>query len=56
MLRGLTENERDAFTARELFNDFIQEAVAGSASQAPEYNPLSNFGHESGDFVFVRKR
>jgi len=56
LLRGLTENERDAFTASELFNDFIQEAVAGSASQAPEYNPLSNSGHESGDFVFVRKK
>jgi len=56
MLRGLTENERDAFTARELFNDFIQETVAGGASQTPEYNPLSNSGHEGGDFVFVRKQ
>jgi len=44
------------FTAEELFYDYIKERVAGKSEQTPEYNPLRNSGHESGDFVFVRKR
>jgi hypothetical protein len=54
-LIGLTGLDKDVFTAGELFRDFIQERVAGSARQTPEYSPLRNSGHESGDFVFIRK-
>ena len=54
-LTGLTQMERQSFTASELFRDFVQERVAGKADQTPEYNPLRNSGHESGDFVFIRK-
>lgn len=54
-LTGLTKMDRGSFTASELFRDFVQERVAGKANQTPEYNPLRNSGHESGDFVFVRK-
>jgi uncharacterized caspase-like protein len=54
-LTGLNQMEKSSFTASELFRDFVQERVAGRASQTPEYNPLRNSGHESGDFVFVRK-
>jgi caspase domain-containing protein len=54
-LTGLTKMERATFTGAELFRDFVQERVAGKADQTPEYNPLRNSGHESGDFVFVRK-
>lgn|GEM_PF-5113598 len=54
-LTGLARMERNSFTASELFRDFIQERVAGRANQTPEYNPLRNSGHESGDFVFIRK-
>jgi len=55
-LTGLTKMERNRFTGAELFRDFVQERVAGKADQTPEYNPLRNSGHESGDFVFVRKQ
>ncbi|HEX5701804.1 MAG TPA: caspase family protein [Pyrinomonadaceae bacterium] len=55
-LTGLTKIERNSFTGAELFRDFVQERVAGKADQTPEYNPLRNSGHESGDFVFVRKQ
>lgn len=54
LLRGLTQMEKSEFTAGELFRDFVEESVAGRAQQTPEYNPLRNSGHESGDFVFVR--
>jgi hypothetical protein len=54
-LTGLAQMDKGTFTASELFRDFVQERVAGKANQTPEYNPLRNSGHESGDFVFVRK-
>jgi hypothetical protein len=54
-LIGLTQTEKTEFTAAELFRDFIQERVAGRSDQTPEYNALRNSGHDSGDFVFVRK-
>ncbi|HLL70596.1 MAG TPA: caspase family protein [Pyrinomonadaceae bacterium] len=54
LLRGLREMEKDQFTAAELFRTYVEESVAGRARQTPEYNPLRNSGHESGDFVFVR--
>jgi Caspase domain/Glucodextranase, domain B len=56
LLRGLAQTERDAFTAEELFYSYIRESVAGRSDQTPEYNPLRNSGHESGDFVFFRKK
>lgn len=52
-LRGMSER---VFTADELFHQFIKEQVGGKSDQTPEYNPLRNSGHESGDFVFVRVR
>jgi len=54
LLRGLSEMDKGQYTASELFRNFIQESVAGRANQTPEYNPLRNSGHESGDFVFVK--
>jgi uncharacterized caspase-like protein len=56
LLRGLAQNDREMFTAGELFRDHLLETVAGGANQTPEHNPLRNSGHESGDFVFVRRR
>jgi hypothetical protein len=56
LLRGLAQTERDTFTAEELFYSYIRESVAGRSDQTPEYNPLRNSGHESGDFVFFRKK
>jgi hypothetical protein len=56
LIVGLNKMETEKFTASELFRDFVQERVAGGANQTPEYNPLRNSGHESGDFVFVRRK
>jgi hypothetical protein len=55
-LRGLSEMEPGTFTGTELFRGYVQESVAGRAKQTPEYNPLRNSGHDSGDFVFVRRQ
>ena len=54
LLRGLRETDKGKFTAAELFRNYVEEPVAGRAQQTPEYNPLRNSGHESGDFVFVK--
>lgn len=54
LLRGLSQMDKGQFTANELFRNFVEESVAGRAKQTPEYNPLRDSGHESGDFVFVK--
>jgi Flp pilus assembly protein TadD len=54
LLGGITQMDGERFTAGELFRDHIVESVAGTAEQTPEYSPLRNSGHESGDFVFIR--
>ena len=54
LLRGLQVMDKGQFTGTELFTSYIVEPVAGRAEQTPEYNPLKNSGHESGDFIFVR--
>src|SRR5205085_467548 len=54
LMRGLSEMDKGQFTAAELFNNYVVEAVAGRAEQTPLYDPLRNSGHESGDFVFKR--
>lgn len=54
LLRGLREMSSRRFTAAELFRNYVLEQVAGRAEQTPEYNPIRNSGHESGDFVFVK--
>lgn len=53
-LTGLREMEVEAFSARELFNDYIYENVFGAAQQEPQNRPLPGAGHEGGGFVFVR--
>jgi uncharacterized caspase-like protein len=55
-LTGLDKMTKDEFTAAELFRSFIQESVSGRSDQTPEYSPLRNSGHDSGDFVFFRKK
>jgi hypothetical protein len=55
LLRGLTTIDKEQFTADELFRAYVQESVAGGANQTPEYSALRNSGHDSGDFVFVRR-
>jgi hypothetical protein len=55
LIRGFTQINKNMFTAGELFYEFIEEPVAGKSQQTPQYSPLRNSGHESGDIVFVRK-
>lgn len=55
LLRGISSMDKNEFTAGEVFNEYVVESVAGRASQTPEYSPLRNSGHESGDFIFIRK-
>ena len=54
-LRALNKMEYNAFTAEELFHAYIKNIVAGKSDQTPEYNDLSNSGHEGGDFIFIKK-
>jgi hypothetical protein len=56
LLRGLREIEEARFTAGELFNEYVEEAVTGNSTQLPEYSTLRNSGHVNGDFVFERTR
>lgn len=55
LLKGLKQMDVDVFTSEELFYQYVREPVAGRADQAPQYNPIRNSGHDSGDFVFFRK-
>lgn len=54
LLTGLERMEHEAFSARELFDGYILNAVTANADQEPQYRPLEKVGHEGGDFVFVR--
>ena len=56
LLDGLRGMREQVYTAEELFHEYIKERVAGKAEQTPDYIKLPNSGHESGDFVFVRRR
>lgn len=56
LLTGLMQMDRDIFSTEELYYSFIREVVTGKSNQTPEYDPIRNSGHESGDFVFIRKR
>lgn len=56
LLTGFKQMGEDRFTAEELFYQYIREPVAGKTHQTPQYNPIINSGHDSGDFVFMRTR
>lgn len=54
LLNGLSNEQNDEFSARELFDDYILTAVTANSSQEPQFRPLDNVGHDGGDVVFVR--
>lgn len=56
LLTGLEKLEEDAFSARELFDDYIVPMVFGRAAQEPQYRAIEKSGHEGGDVVFVRSK
>ncbi len=53
-INGLQNMEHGAFTASELFNEFIRVPVGANADQEPQFRELKYVGHEGGDFVFVQ--
>jgi hypothetical protein len=54
LLNGLSNEQFDQFSARELFDDFILTAVTANSKQEPQFRPLDNVGHDGGDVIFVR--
>jgi quinol monooxygenase YgiN len=55
LLNALKNPDRPVFTAGELLTNKVREAVAGRAEQTPEYKIIRNSGHDSGDFIFIKK-
>lgn len=55
LIAGLSEMPEEAFSARELFDGFLLPMVAGRAGQEPQYRPIAEAGHETGDMVFARR-
>lgn len=56
LLTGLSQMDREIFSAEELYYNFVRQVVSGKSNQTPQYDPLRNSGHETGDFLFIRKR
>jgi hypothetical protein len=54
LLKGLTEVKEEQFTAGDIFQKFVKQAVADGAAQKPQYSFIDNPGQDSGDFVFSR--
>jgi hypothetical protein len=52
LLRSLSQIDDRAFTASDLFYNYVQPKVAGGSTQLPQYNLIRNSGHIEGDFVF----
>ena len=53
-LKKLQNFDKNVFTAEELYGSY-KEAVSGNSDQTPEYKTIGASGHESGEFVFVKK-
>jgi len=54
LLQGFREIAANEFSARELFNQYVYDQVGGESQQVPEYTPIRDSGHNSGDFIFFR--
>ncbi len=54
LLNGLSNEQFDEFSARELFDDYILTAVTANSQQEPQFRPLDNVGHDGGDVVFLK--
>jgi hypothetical protein len=55
LLTGLEKMEADAFSAQELFSEYIRPMVGGRVEQVPQFRPIDRTDHEpSADVVFVR--
>jgi len=54
LLGALSQIDDNAFTASDLFYNYVQPKVGGGSAQLPQYNWIQNSGHSDGDFVFSR--
>jgi uncharacterized caspase-like protein len=54
LLAGLKQIDHNKFSARELFEDYVQPKVGGHSDQLPQYDALRNSGDDFGDFIFVK--
>jgi hypothetical protein len=54
LLNGLSNEQYDEFSARELFDDYILTAVTANSKQEPQFRPLDNVGHDGGDVIFLK--
>lgn len=55
ILNGLRNNPDQTFTASNLFDRYVQEAVVGGSQQVPLFKVIPDSGHEFGDFVFIAR-
>jgi hypothetical protein len=55
LLGALERVDTDAFTAGDLFHDFVLRQVAGRSDQIPRYSFIRDSDDDDGDFVFVRQ-
>jgi hypothetical protein len=56
LLTGLTQTDTEIFIGLDLYRNFVAQEVSGKSNQNPEYSAIRNSGHESGDFIFIRKK
>ncbi len=54
-LNGLQNMEERAFTAEELFKQYIETPVRLSSNQTPQFQLIQQSDHKGGDFVFYHK-
>lgn len=54
LMKALSQVDDNAFTASDLFYNYVQPKVGGESAQLPQYNWIRNSGHSDGDFVFSR--
>jgi len=56
-LTNLKRNNKEYLPAGEFFQSFYEAVITNSVQnpQLPQYNPISDCGHEGGDFIFALK-
>jgi uncharacterized caspase-like protein len=54
-LKGLQNMNKRAFTAEELFGEYIEHSVQLGSNQTPNFQEIRKSGHDGGDFVFQKK-
>jgi hypothetical protein len=49
-------NENESVMDGTLFFSKIRRTVMPNSDQTPEYSDIRKYGHDSGDFLFVKQR